>query len=145
MPVTIKYTNGTYVGPVNDNFEPEGQGTFTYTTACKGNNQCAVFKGTWKNGAKGKGRFTYQDGSFVSGSGKDDGDHWKLFGHGEYNHVKKRDHYIGELHADLPHGEGTRTLKGKIYKGTWKHGVLINGDITIPDKVSHPNRMTKRI
>ncbi|MDB2317936.1 hypothetical protein N9V23_04200, partial [Flavobacteriales bacterium] len=129
-----------YVGEVNNNGEPQGQGKMTY-----GNGD--VYEGAWNDGKKhGQGKMIYEDGNVYDGMWKDGKPNGKgkmtyakdLFGkifkeydgmwkdgkrHGEgeliYNDASV---YNGAFEDGKPHGEGKMTYKesGAIYEGAWK-------------------------
>ena len=92
---TVKYSNGTYVGALDDSDEPSGYGEFTFDSGAK-------YAGYFLHGKRnGKGVYTYAGGDSYEGFFKD-GD---FQGYGVYR-WKNGNRYEGEYRNDKAHGYG---------------------------------------
>ncbi len=133
MAVTIKYVNGTYIGPVNENLKRHGVGIFTFGDGM-------VFEGSFDNDIITNGKFTYADGYTMSNNFMYNSETHLVYVEGEIEKYDKNkdDKYVGEWHDGKPHGKGKRTLKGQVYEGTWKNGILTDGSINMKNTLGMP-------
>ena len=137
---TIKSTNGTYSGFVNETGQPSGKGQFT-------NNQGTIWKGEWKKGEIKFGKMTLTDGSNYEGEfddsmpngkgtlvqnlGDDVRGKWSgnfingsLNGKGEFEYLggfNNGDKFIGDFKDGEMEGKG---------EYIWTHGKKYVGEVT---------------
>jgi hypothetical protein len=97
--------SGEYVGAVNGDGRPHGQGTYK---AFSGD----VYVGEWEHGKqKGLGTYTWADRAEYIGQWKDD----KMHGFGTYK-WRNGDVYIGEWNDGIKHGQGTYKCADGVYQ-----------------------------
>jgi len=115
----IRYEEGGYDGEINDQKNPEGQGTFEY----RGDDEDGrlLYDGAWVNKkAEGFGVMRWQNGDRYEGDWKDGLRH----GQGTYSCKSTGGKYEGMYEKDLKSGQGKYTYgNGDWYEGEWKEGL----------------------
>lgn len=119
----IRYEEGGYEGEINDQKNPEGQGTFEY----RGDDDDGrlLYDGAWVNKkAEGFGVMRWQNGDRYEGEWKDGMRH----GQGSYSCKSTGGKYEGLYEKDQKSGKGKYTYSnGDWYEGDWLEG-LREGD-----------------
>lgn len=104
---------GTYVGAVDSNNLPHGNGRMVYVNG-------DIYIGLWEHGkANGRGTLTTQSGSTYEGQWVND----RLQGIAVVTFPDVKVRYEGNCHNSLPNGQGTMTYpSGAQYNGMWSEG-----------------------
>ena len=139
--VKIQFSDGTYVGQVNQAGEPHGEGTFIYK---KDDEKKRVsYEGGFENGKRvGIGKISWQGGDVYYGNFAND----NINGRGIWTY-RKDDmmdtlDYVGEVKNGIREGEGVlRFVDGRSYTGTFKNGVPHgSGTMTFPSGLKYQGK-----